>query len=142
MKLWEGVVYTLFLTSLSSCTQSHSQWKRDSINTTNPEYCSERLLYVDNSAQVEFLNIGNTTRCTFNVTSLPLVPLHDTPSTGVLTLTINDQEEKVLVHILEGNQKAIIPETTTAKIINALKENEVVTIQTGRYTVKLSPSNV
>jgi hypothetical protein len=135
--------YTLICFSffiLSACSQTLSTWKVDSINTNNPQYNSTRLVYTDKNARLEFYRTFYKTIGYLSVTSLPIPHSPDNPTTSTLSLKIDNEEEKILTHRIEGGQKLVIPETTLYKIINAMKKQSTITLKAGRYKLVIPPA--
>lgn len=134
-----GSLILLLLIPLSSCSQTSSPWKVDKIQTNNPHYNSTRLVYSDKNARLELYRTANETVAYFSVTSLPVPPLPSDESKSRITLTIEKEEEKVIVHRISGGQKMILPETTLLKILDAMKKQQNVTLKTGRYSLEVTP---
>lgn len=129
---WEKGLTALFLIALSNCSShSTSNWKQDSLNDLH------RSIYQNKNVQLEILSTETTTTVYLNTLSLKFPSTQQQPGKTTVIIQIDDQPIKVLAHRFQGGQKLLFDEPTRKLILSAIKNQQVLALQAGRYHLKI-----
>lgn len=83
--------------------------------------------------EVELVRNREDERMYLNVFTSAIVGSDDDLTKAKVFVVIDDVPEEVYANILKGNQRVLMPEDATAKIITALQEGQKVILATGRF---------
>jgi len=83
--------------------------------------------------EVELVRNSIDERMYLNVFTSAIVGSDEDLTKAKVFVVIDDVPEEVYASILKGNQRVLMPEESTAKIITALQQGQKVILATGRF---------
>lgn len=143
-KEWFAILSLFFF---FSCSKPCQEWEFGQVVTPCPCYNSGRLFLPttdpSRGLEIEIIHASsnNETLLYLGAYSLEFTGTKENPNKTLVTVTIDEQSIVVAADRLEGGQKLLMPPEATQTIINALLENRVVRLKTGRYQTEILNAN-
>lgn len=142
---WRGAAIALFLI-ISACSPSSCpQWRMDSIDSSYPPVCSQKLFYRAedsfNEVELEFVSGSYGIRGYLNIYSIPLGSKGCSSDTVAVVVKICDTVYNAQSSLLIGGQRVLLQEDMTTHIIDALNNGYEVVIQVEKYQSTIFPAN-
>jgi hypothetical protein len=135
------VYFFLLFLSLASCIRS-GPWAFDQVHSDDLESRSTRLAHRSktpvNGIDVEILKTHEHLNVFLNIRSIPIPAQRQDPKHATLFLTIQGTGSTHQVYRLEGGQRFLLDAQTTALLLEALKNNQEVSLSLCSYRTTLA----
>lgn len=140
----EKALSAFFLFILISCSK-HCAWEYEFTETACPIYESAKVyspaLSSFDGLEVEILATKTGTWMFLNVYSIPLSGSCGSSGKIEVELTIDGEPLQCEGYLYEGGQRIVLDDNTRDRIIEALLNQQSVTIAIGRYHAELDPTD-
>lgn len=135
-----ALICALFL--FSSCSKQSPEWQLESANSCEPYFLNAKLYLepenIFREAGVEIAyNSALGLRMYLNLFGCQLKSV-DEKNFAEVIISIDGQEERSSAFVYQGNQKVLLTEELSNKIITALLSDHPVEIRVGNYYSKIS----
>lgn len=143
IKLQKKALFSAFFLLLSSCSHPCSNWNFEETQTTCPSYQSAKIYTPAQNSfdglEVELIATLDNAWMFLNIYSTPLSGDAATP--GIIAVNIVALEESWQTSgvLFEGGQRIALNDEARDYIIEALLNNQPITITVDRYHAELSP---
>lgn len=134
-----GVLFLILLFSACSAKPSCPHWKSTTANSVCPKYKANKCTFTTEklcaNIQLELTyNDCDGYLLYLNTFSVPLPDNRQNPGMIPVFLQIQGVQTEALAHRLQGGQRLLLPDSLRNPIINALNNEQTVTLRAGRYS--------
>lgn len=133
----------LFL--LQACSKQAPEWMLISSHSSEPYFVSSRLYFQpENIFREPGFEIicdsmrGSRSRFFINVYGCPVRTTSESPNTAEVILTIDGYSETFMAHVFQGNQRLLLPDEISDKIIQGLLNRHSVSLKFDNYHGELT----
>lgn len=135
----------LSLVCLSSCSSPVRHWEIEQTLTCNPCYNSGKVYFPPCDEifglELELARGPTDYRMYLNIFSRQFPSEDEEGNKTKVSVTIAEQPTDFLANRFQGGQRLLLPDEAVDQIINALIDNQTVTIAVGRYSSEIVSEN-